>query len=209
MALGGSNGSNGTLSSGSPFLASALGGGVAAINGTIQIANSSFSNNLAIGGNNSTAVITSDIGEAGGAEGGAFCNEAGVSATVSNSTFDHNQAIGGSGNSGSGPVMLVGEGLGGAIVSAFGGDVFGPNTLNVSNSTFTGNQAIGGDNNTGTGTVSALVGVGAGGGIANYAGGTATVSDSTLDHNRALGGDGNIVSGAGINFANSGVGGLS
>ncbi len=49
-----------------------------------------------------------------------------AAATFAGCTFDHNQAIGGNGNSGSGPVVLVGEGLGGAIVSGYGGDRLRP-----------------------------------------------------------------------------------
>ena len=104
-------------------------------------------------------------------------------------------------------MVLVGEGLGGAIVSGYGGDLFGPNTLTVSNSTLTQNTAQGGDNNTGTATVAGLVGPGAGAGIANYAGGTASVSGSELDHNQASGGQHNTASGAGAVFAGLGAGG--
>jgi hypothetical protein len=102
---------------------------------------------------------------------------------------------------------LVGEGLGGAVVSGYGGSELGENSLTVQNSTFSHNDALGGDNNCGTASVSGLVGTGTGGGIANYAGGTADISDSTLAHNRALGGRGNTVGGTGALFAGLGAGG--
>ena len=210
QAIGGSDG-NSDLTFASPFVDYAFGGGVAASFGvTIQITNSSFIHNQAIGGNNSTATETDIIG-VGGAEGGAFYSEVGDAATLSRCTFDHNQAIGGNGNTGSGTgsnaVVLVGEGLGGAIVSGYGSDTEGPNTLTVSNCTFTHNEAVGGDNNTGTASVSGLVGTGTGAAIANYAGGSANVSGSRFDHNQAKGGDGNTAGGAAAVFANLGAGG--
>ena len=127
--------------------------------------------------------------------------------TIAGCTFDHNEAVGGDGNTGSGSVVLVGEGLGGAIVSGYGGNLYGPNTLTVSNSTFTQNDAQGGDNDTGTGSVAGLVGTGAGAGIANYAGGTASVSGSDLDQNQAIGGHDNTAGGTGTVFAGVGAGG--
>jgi hypothetical protein len=130
-------------------------------------------------------------------------------ATVADSTFDHNEAIGGHGNTGSGPVVLVGEGLGGAIVSGYGGpdSVNGPNTLTVSNSTFSQNAALGGDNNSGAASVAALIGSGTGAGIANYAGGIASISASVLDRNQAIGGRHNTAGGTGAVFAGLGAGG--
>jgi fibronectin-binding autotransporter adhesin len=104
-------------------------------------------------------------------------------------------------------VVLVGEGLGGAVVSGYGGSVLGANTLTVSNSTFTQNAAQGGDNNSGTASAAGLVGSGTGAGIANYAGGTAIISGSVLDHNQAIGGRHNSAGGTGAVFANLGAGG--
>jgi hypothetical protein len=130
-------------------------------------------------------------------------------ASITGCTFGHNQAIGGNGNTGSGPVVLVGEGLGGAIVSGYGGpdSVNGPNTLTVSNSTFSQNAAQGGDNNSGTASLAALIGTGTGAGIANYAGGTASISGSVLDRNQAIGGRHNTAGGTGAVFAGLGAGG--
>jgi hypothetical protein len=175
------------------------------LDSSLNLTDSSFSGNEAIGGSNSTASGT-DIVEAGAAEGGAIGMEIGVAATISGCTFDHNQAIGGSGNSASGPVIDDGSGFGGAILSGWGGEVLGATTLTVSNSTFTHNSATGGNNNTGTGTVGGFVGAGVGAGIANYLGGTATISDSELDHGQARGGSGNTASGSGV-FAGLGAGG--
>ena len=78
---------------------------------TMIVTSSSFSHNLAMGGNDNTATAT-DQTWPGDAVGGAIDNEAGDTATFSGSTFDHNQAIGGYGNYGSAPVVYVGTGLG-------------------------------------------------------------------------------------------------
>jgi hypothetical protein len=208
QAIGGSDGNSGTGNA-TPFVDYAFGGAVSASFLTsVTVTNSSFSHNQAIGGNNSTATGTDILG-VGGAEGGAFYNEVGAVATLTGCTFDHNQAIGGNGNSGNGPVVLVGEGLGGAIISGYGSNTpgfFGPNTLDVNNCVLSHNDAQGGDNNSGTASVSGLVGAGAGAGIANYAGGTATVSGSELDHNSARGGNHNSASGPAV-FAGLGAGG--
>src|SRR4029077_17675977 len=121
---------------------------------------SSFSHNLAIGGNNATATAT-DIVEVGVGQGGVIDNEFDATVTITGCTLDHNQALGGQGNSGSGAVVLVGTALGGAADSIFGVAFFGgPNPTTVSNSTLDHNDALGGDNNSGTASVAGLVGVG-------------------------------------------------
>jgi hypothetical protein len=175
------------------------------LDASLNLSGSSFSHNEAIGGNNATASGT-DIVEAGSAEGGALGMEIGVAATISGCTFDHNQAIGGSGDSATGPVIDVGTGFGGAILSGWGGQPLGATTLSVSNSTFTHNNATGGNNNTGTAGVAGFVGAGVGAGIANYLGGTASISGSELDHGQASGGRGNTANGTGV-FAGLGAGG--
>jgi hypothetical protein len=175
------------------------------LDSSLNITCSRFSNNTAIGGNNSSATGT-DIVEAGSAEGGAIGMEIGVAATISNTIFDHNQAIGGSGNSASGPVIDVGTGFGGAILTGWGGEALGATTLTVSDSTFIQNSAVGGNNNTGTASVAGFVGAGVGAGIANYLGGTANISDSTLALGLASGGHGNTASGTDV-FAGLGAGG--
>jgi hypothetical protein len=208
LALGGSGGNSGPGAP-DPFVDYSFGGAILnEFGGTMTVTASSFSHNQAIGGNDSTAIGTDIIG-VGGAEGGAIYNEVGAAAAFTGCNFDHNQAQGGNGNTGSGPVVLVGEGLGGAIVSGYGGpNAFsGPDTLTVSDSTLTQNIAVGGDNNSGTGTVAGLIGVGAGAGMANYAGGTASISDSVLSGNQARGGHGNTAGGTGAVFAGLGAGG--
>ena len=128
-------------------------------------------------------------------------------ATISDTAFTHNQAIGGHGNTGSGPVALVGTSLGGGIVSSYGGVELGPDSLTVSNSTLSQNNATGGDNNSGNASVAGLFGAGVGGGIANYLGSAASVSGSELDLNQASGGHGNTAGGGGAAFAGLGAGG--
>ena len=121
--------------------------------------------------------------------------------------MDHNLAQGGNGNRGNGAVVLVGEGMGGAIVTGYGGNLYGSDTLTVSDSTLTQNDAVGGNNNSGIASVAGLVGAGVGAGIANYQGSTATVSDSDLDRGQASGGHHNTAGGAGTVFAGLGAGG--
>jgi hypothetical protein len=206
QALAGSNGNSGVSTFG-PFVDYGFGGAIANTEGTISITGSGFSHNQAVGGNDSISTDQTDFAAVGGAEGGALYSEVGSTATVAGSTFDHNLAQGGNGNSGNGAVVLVGEGLGGAIAAGYGGDFFGPNTLTVSDSILTQNDAQGGNNNSGTASVAGLVGAGVGAGIANYQGGTATISDSDLALGRASGGRHNTAGGAGAVFAGLGAGG--
>ena len=79
--------------------------------------------------------------------------------TVSGSTVTDNAAVGGFGNSGSGAVVLVGEGLGGGIVSGYGSSVYGVDTLTVTGSSITQQHAADGGNNN-SGTLSNVRGVG-------------------------------------------------
>src|SRR5262249_4221551 len=145
-----------------PFVDSAQGGAIESLS-TLRVTSSSFSHNLASGGNHATATGT-DIVVAGAGLGGAIDNGVGGTATMSGSTLDQSQAVGGEGNRGSGPVVVVGTALGGAADSAFGGDLLGATTTTVNNSTLSHNDALGGDNNTGAASVAGLVGVGAGAG---------------------------------------------
>ena len=184
---------------------SLYGPGTDFLDASLNVTNSCFTDNEAIGGSNAVATGT-DIVEAGSAEGGALTIEIGVAATISGTTFANNQAFGGGSNSCSGPVIDDGTGFGGAILSGWGGELNGPTTLTVSNSTFVQNEAAGGNNNTGTATTGGFVGAGVGGGIANYLGGTASVSSSVLTLGTALGGHGNTAGGTGV-FAGLGAGG--
>jgi hypothetical protein len=173
---------------------------------TLNVSNTNFIRNEALGGNNGVATA-SDIAAAGGAEGGAILNEVGMVATFTGCTFDQDEAIGGNGNTACAPMGLVGEGLGGAIDSGYGGSDVGANTITLCNCLVSGNNAQGGNNNSGTASVAGLVGVGAGAGLANYAGGSAYVSNSTVSLNVASGGRTNTTSGSGALLANLGAGG--
>jgi hypothetical protein len=209
QAIGGSGGNSGPAQF-DPIVDTGFGGAICT--GTalgMTVTNSNFSNNLAIGGNNSTATGI-DILETGLGAGGAIDDEFGDTASVSGCSFDGNQALGGNGNTGNGPqvdVALVGIGLGGAIDSGEGGVNIGPNTLTVGTSTLKDNIASGGANNSGTATVAGHVGSGIGAGIANYLGSSAQVTSTTLSSNQALGGTGNSGGGGGAVFAGLGAGG--
>ncbi|MGA2255462.1 MAG: hypothetical protein ABSG53_12425 [Thermoguttaceae bacterium] len=148
LARAGSGGNGGTstssLASGvEPGVDTSYGGALCSLFGyaygnSLNVTNSAFTDNKAVGGNNATAT-GSDIVEVGDAEGGAICSEIGTVATISGCTLDHNAAIGGSDNTGSGgQVAHIGDGLGGAIDSSFGSDGsdghIGATTLTLSNS---------------------------------------------------------------------------
>src|SRR5262249_50036742 len=150
------------------------------------VTNSTFSSNLALGGNNST-VFSNDLDGAGFAQGGALDNEEAGLAILTGNTFDANQSIGGDGNSGIGHLNFVGAGLGGAISSTIGGGALGVPTLVIINGgTFDANEAIGGNGNTGSASAVSFVGAGLGGMIWNDEGSIARISDSTIEHNQAL-----------------------
>jgi hypothetical protein len=150
---------------------------------SVAITDSTFSGNLALGGNGGTGPF---VGEA---EGGAIISTG--SASITGSTFDDNLALAGSdGNSGPGNADPgVDEAFGGAIFGLFGA------STTVSSSTFDNNAAIGGNNATATGTDIVEVGVAEGGTICNEIGAVATISGSSFDHNQAIGGSGNTGSG--------------
>jgi hypothetical protein len=200
QAIGGSGGSAPSGNSqGFYAVDTGDGGAIESVQGaTLVVSGSTFAYNLAQGGSNATGATTPG-GLLGSAAGGAVESEG--PATITNCTFDHNQALGGSGNTGSGALLVVGTGDGGAIAE----EQFGPNfvaSLTVSNSTFTNNQAVGGAGNTG----GFRPGGGWGGGISTVSVGplgvTATVTGSTFTGNQAIGGAG----GAGGNGAD-GLGG--
>jgi hypothetical protein len=221
LARAGSGGNGGTstssLASGvEPGVDTSYGGALCSLFGyaygnSLNVTNSAFTDNKAVGGNNATAT-GSDIVEVGDAEGGAICSEIGTVATISGCTLDHNAAIGGSDNTGSGgQVAHIGDGLGGAIDSSFGSDGsdghIGATTLTLSNSNLFHNTAQGGNDNNGSASLADLVGAGVGSGIANYLGSTATISGSVLDQGQAIGGKNNTAGGTGSVFAGLGAGG--
>jgi hypothetical protein len=206
LAVGG-NGGNSGPGTADPGVDEGYGAAICAFFGaTTTVTSSTFTFNKTLGGNNAIATGT-DIVEVGVAEGGAICNEIGCVGSFSGCVFIGNQAIGGSGNSGSGPVVHVGTGFGAGIFSGFGGVGVGSNTLTLSNTTFIYNKAQGGDNNSVDASVAGLAGVGVGGGIANFLGGSASVTRTSMIYNQAIGGSGNTTGGGGALFANLGAGG--
>jgi hypothetical protein len=168
--------------------------------GSLAVAESIFTNNVASGGEYA-APITGPITE--GSAGGAIDSQ-GPSLTVTNCTFFSNQAVG--------PATGTGEGNGGAINSSSPGSIsnstftgnkalgrltnggavstgenttFAAPSLAISNCTFTGNAAVGAD---GANNSTALFGGEAlGGAMANA--GPLTIANSTFTGNVAKGGD--------------------
>ncbi len=169
--------------------ATAAGG---AINNTsaLTISGSTFSQNQAIGGNDSLGTVGPGDGVGGAIVSGGPNRIGGELATLvaSTSTFDHNQAIGGNGNqNSSSPAPSVfgpNDAFGGAI------HITGGTANTISDCTFEHNAAIAGAG-----------GAGQNGGLA--VGGacdvsdlfrprvlSATFSNCTFDHNAAIGGQG-------------------
>ncbi len=205
QALGGSGG-NGGQGDTESFEDYAFGGAIACTEASSNITRTTFRDNEAVGGDNSSTAAT-DFAAVGGAEGGALYNELGSAGTVTDCTFARNEALGGHDDTGTGAVVLVGEGLGGAIVSGYGGNIYGADTLSVSNTTLDQNRAEGGNSDTGSDSVAGLVGTGAGAGIANYAGAATELQTSQLIGDQASGGYHDTASGTGTAFAGVGAGG--
>jgi hypothetical protein len=190
QAVGGSGASGGGGAS-QYDEAAALGGGVWNYGtSSLTISRSTFAYNRAVGGSNST-VGTGGMGHVGDAGGGGLETEGGGTVTITDSAFDHNQAIGGSNIRGNGNNFIAGWGHGGAISNSSWTPTAGtapganPSTVIASNLTVTNNQAIGGAGDTGP-----LGGLGDGGGIENWYGGTFNISNSTIASNQAIGGAG-------------------
>jgi hypothetical protein len=192
-AVGGSGGSGGSGASQYDQDA-ALGGAVwnYGSGSSMTVRGSTFAYNQAIGGSNAT-VGTGGMGHVGDAGGGGLETEGGGTVTIADSTFDHNQAIGGSNIQGNANNFIAGWGHGGAISNSSWTPTEGtapganPSTVIASNLTITNNQAIGGSGDTGP-----LAGLGDGGGIENWYGGTFTLSNSTIAYNHAIGGAGTV-----------------
>jgi hypothetical protein len=159
------------------------GGGAIAVFVPTTITNTSFTDNKCVGGNNG---VQAYVGEA---IGGAA--EIGALATIRGSAFSGNEAVGGSdGNSGTGAVDPgVDESFGGAISTAYEGDLL------VSATTFTNNEAIGGNDAVATGSDIVEAGVAEGGTVCNEGGSTAVFSKCTFTGNEAVGGNGNSATG--------------
>lgn len=147
-----------------------LGGAIYYAQGTANISDSAFTNNVVI---------------AGVAQGGAL--SAGVAVVnITNTTFSSNQAIGSAGATGG----SGGEALGGAI------DVEGSRYI-IQNSTFSDNKAMGGSGGNGAsggtngpGGNGGAGGPAFGGAISSNGGGELDLTNSTFSGNSALGGSG-------------------
>jgi hypothetical protein len=202
QALGGSNSLSPTHNG------HALGGGIMSgtllallgeRSATLAVSDSTFSGNLAQGGNDNQvtdAFVPRSDAPDNGYGGGILVYQG--SASISNSSLTKNQAIGGTGYGINGEGSL---GVGGGI---FFYNFVGGVTASVDSSTIKDNSAIGGDGEAGVNG-----GEGLGGGIAigglgsPYTGpGSVTISNTTITKNLARGGKG----GAGAN-AGDGLGG--
>ena len=183
-------------------LGGGLGQGGAIFNlGSLSVSGGSFQANQASGGSDGVGGPLSVL--LGSAAGGAIANAVTGKATIASTTFTANDATGGSGNSGGLSPSGVGMAVGGGIANELDG------VLSVTGSTFTDNQAHGGaDNQAGSFTALSslgLIGVGAGGGVANVLGSSASIS-ANFSGNEALGGNGNAGA-LGSFFVGSGIGG--
>lgn len=167
-------------------------GGAIDNDGTANVSNSTFSNNLSQG-------ITGSDGTGGGAKGGAIATDGRL--TISGSTFTDNRAQAGDGGAG-GPGASGGHGgqsEGGAIAMFIAG-----NQVSITSSTFNNNHSLGGTGGIGsTGHNGGTGGVGAGGAL-SLSDATLTLSHSTFTSNEAVGG----VGGVGGKNGNGGAGGI-
>ncbi len=138
--------------------------------GTLQLTTGTFTGNQAIGGSKG----------GGEAHGGALANSY-ASATISQATFLGNTALGGDGGNAD-LVDPVGDGVGGAIVNEFGGNMV------VDSCPFVNNRAIGGNGgNGGVANPDYAVDIAGGGAITNIE--NLTVSNSSFVGNLAEGGN--------------------
>jgi hypothetical protein len=171
----------------------AVGGGALVLT-SLDLSESSVSDNHAVGG-------TGGSGIAGGsAIGGGLALAGGASAAISNSTFRHDVAQGGPGVAGDNgrPGGAGGTSLGGGL--AVGS--YNLATAQVSNSTFIQDMALGGAG--GGGATGGPGGAAQGGAVANT-NSTTTVSDSRFVQNIAQGGAGGSA-GAGVSGGMGGDG---
>jgi hypothetical protein len=221
QALGGRGGDhNGTFSAGDG--GSAVGGGLYATGGSLDISDSMITSNQTTGGQGGDGTSSGEDGGAGGSGvGGGLCVNGGP-LTIEASTIASNQGIGGEpglygpfgapyssggGLVNGGTLTLSNSTLSGnhAYGTGGGGGIYNFGTLTVSNSTVSGNSVFdqgGGIYNYGTltlsnstlsGNIAGIFGVFGGGGIYNI--GTLTVSNSTLSGNSAVDGGGGIATG--------------
>jgi hypothetical protein len=160
-------------------------GGAVNSSSALTVSGSTFSHNLAIGGNDSTGTVRPGLAVAGALVSGG---PAGVAATlvVSDSTFDHSQAIGGNRNQSSSnpaPSIL------GPNDAASGGIGVSGGTATISGCTIEHNSAI-----AGAGADGQNGGLAWGGGMQLFNafghGTIATVSNCTIAYNAAIAGAG-------------------
>ena len=179
-------GANGTNNSTALFGGEALGGAMANA-GPLTITNSTFTDNLAKGGDQGDNVGGLDpdpvVGEAWG---GGLVNFA-SSLTISNTVFSGNKAIGG--NSAVGPGAPA---AGGGLAA----EIFADTSL--TDVTFAGNQAIGGSGGSSSPGYPGTGGSGFGGGFYNGVSSTAAVSDCLFSGNLAQGGSGSTGAAGGV-----------
>jgi hypothetical protein len=180
------------------------GGGLYNEQGTVNIENSTFTGNQAMGaaGSAGADAITGNGGDGGAggeARGAGLYNYQGV-VNIHNSRFANNSARGGNGGKGGigGEGSLVSGGVGGVGAAASGGGIYNVGTLSMTNSTFEGNSATGGTGGTGgKGNDSAYFshgGYGGNGGMA-YGGGIYSqnwmaITNSTFANNSSEAGTG-------------------
>jgi len=179
-------GANGANNSAALFGGEALGGAVANA-GPLTVANSTFTDNMAKGGDQGDNVGGVDTNPVlGESWGGGMVNFASV-LTITNTTFSGNRAIGG--NSAAGPGAPA---AGGGLAS----EIFANTTL--TDVSFVGNQAIGGSGGSSSPGYPGTGGSGFGGGFYNGVESTATVSDALFSGNLAKGGAGGSGAAGGV-----------
>jgi hypothetical protein len=157
----------------------ASGGGLASLaaTGNVFITDSTFTGNVAVGGNGGNF----NNGAGSNASGGAIYFEGGT-LDLSGARILSSSAVGGHG--GNGPGNQQNGGMGG--ITHGGGAYIGGGTVTVNNSTFESCSAAGG--NSGTGQNGTNAGADSGGG-GMYSAGNVTVTNSTFNLNSATGGD--------------------
>ena len=188
-------------------------GGAIYSEGLLTLVNSTFSGNLATGGNGgaNTGVSFGSGGIGGSSEGaGLFSAGAADTNTVLNCTFSRNIASGGvSGNGGTTPAGMGRAGRNGG--NAFGGGIDNASPMVLTNCTFFENNAVGGSGGNGgdggaRGGGGGLGGNAVGGGLYNT--GMVSVVNCTFSKSGAFGGT-NGLGGSGIVSGRDGKRGTS
>ncbi len=168
-------------------------------NAKATVSFSSFTDNLAAGGNGGAGAAGNDGGAGGTAAGGAVAGSSAI-LDISNSQFSDNEARAGKGGDGGsgGSGGSGGLGQGGAMIVSFSTVTFQPPSTTIANCLFIGNSALGG--NGGAGGTGGNGGAGSfadGGGIVHRLG-TISVSGSAIVGNIAKGGAGGALGAGGV-----------